>query len=328
MYFNFRLWLVEAFVRINRWDLVEDVIGRIYQWKLDLTIHPPLLRAMMEALDWLIEPLYKGIVRAHKFHSAHDRLQPDSAMYSPDQPGLRQADSPRVLFEELPKLIKLLNVNIALNQSVFYRVTLVVKHYQREAPEIAQRLAGEVFMPALALIDNRNEQVTSNIWDVLAETEFSKRYDYYSKMITETYLQNVSLIQVLVQTQISLGKWSRRFSADNIKQVTRPLAKMVAGNGLVVFEHLVTMAKNNDNMIEPLSKAIETSHPLALDMFAYTIVRILSDLSPKEQKLDAESNVAQWLTNIAQMAGMFFKKYPQTDIVPLLRYLLNKMRKD
>jgi valyl-tRNA synthetase len=133
---------------------------------------------------------------------------------------------------------------------------------------------------------------------------------------------------VLVQTQISLGKWSRRFSADNIKQVTRPLAKMVAGNGLVVFEHLVTMAKNNDNMIEPLSKAIETSHPLALDMFAYTIVRILSDLSPKEQKLDAESNVAQWLTNIAQMAGMFFKKYPQTDIVPLLRYLLNKMRKD
>ena len=198
MYFNFRLWLVEAFVRINRWDLVEDVVGRIYQWKLDLTIHPPLLRAMMEALDWLIEPLYKGIVRAHKFHSAHDRLQPDSAMYSPDQPGLRQADSPRVLFEELSKVIKLLNVNIALNQSVFYRVTLVVKHYQREAPEIAQRLAGEVFMPALALIDNRNEQVTSNIWDVLAETEFSKRYEFYSKMITETYLQNVSLIQVLV----------------------------------------------------------------------------------------------------------------------------------
>ena len=81
---------------------------------------------------------------------------------------------------------------------MFERVTLVMKHYQKEAPEVAQRLAGEIFMPALALIDNRNEQVTSNIWEVLAEMEFSKRYDYYSKMITETYMQNVSLIQVLV----------------------------------------------------------------------------------------------------------------------------------
>jgi hypothetical protein len=73
MYFNFRLWLIKAFVRINRWDLVKVIIGRVYQWELVLTIHPPLLRAMMKALDWLIEPLHKAIIRAHKFHSAHDR---------------------------------------------------------------------------------------------------------------------------------------------------------------------------------------------------------------------------------------------------------------
>ncbi len=67
---------------------------------------------------------------------------------------------------------------------------------------------------------------------------------------------------------------------------------MVAGNGLIVFDNLVTLAKNNDNMIEPLNTAVQTSHPLAFDMFAYTIVRILSDLSPKEPKLDNESNVS------------------------------------
>ena len=49
----------------------------------------------------------------------------------------------------------------------------MVKYFQKEDLDVAQRLTGEVFMPALALIENRNEQITSNIWDVLSETEFT-----------------------------------------------------------------------------------------------------------------------------------------------------------
>lgn len=70
----------------------------------------------------------------------------------------------------------------------------------------------------------------------------------------------------------------------------RPLAKMMAGNGLIVSDILVLNAKQHDNMIEPLNQALQTSHPLVFDMFAYTIVRVLSD--SREQPLDNESNVA------------------------------------
>ena len=38
--------------------MVDDVIGRIYGYKLDLTLHKPLLKAMFAALDWFIDPLY------------------------------------------------------------------------------------------------------------------------------------------------------------------------------------------------------------------------------------------------------------------------------
>jgi hypothetical protein len=61
-------------------------------------------------------------------------------------------------------------------------------------------------------------------------------------------------------------------------------------------------------------------------MCAYTIVRILSD--SKERPLDDEANVSDWLKNIASFAASFFKKYCTVDIVGLLRYLLEKMRKD
>jgi hypothetical protein len=61
MYYNFRLWLLESFVRLNQWDMVEDIIGRIYDYKLDLTLHKPLLEAMYDAIDWFISPMYSQL---------------------------------------------------------------------------------------------------------------------------------------------------------------------------------------------------------------------------------------------------------------------------
>lgn len=58
MYFNLRLWLLESFVRINQWDMVDDVIGRAWGYRYDATIHRPVLIAMFEALEWCIRPLH------------------------------------------------------------------------------------------------------------------------------------------------------------------------------------------------------------------------------------------------------------------------------
>jgi hypothetical protein len=67
---------------------------------------------------------------------------------------------------------------------------------------------------------------------------------------------------------------------------------------------------------------------MALDMFAYTIVRVLSDSAAKEPSLDQEANVRPQLQNLATLAALFFKKYYATDMVPLFVYLLNRMRGD
>lgn len=64
MPFNFKINLLESFVRVNAWDHVEDLIGRIYDYKLDLTFSKSLLGCMLEALTWFIEPLYLPISKA------------------------------------------------------------------------------------------------------------------------------------------------------------------------------------------------------------------------------------------------------------------------
>jgi hypothetical protein len=64
MYYNLRLWLLESYVRINQWDMVEEIIGRAWGYKYDLTIHRPVLNAMFEAIDWCIRPLYQASVKS------------------------------------------------------------------------------------------------------------------------------------------------------------------------------------------------------------------------------------------------------------------------
>lgn len=58
MPFNFKLALCESFVRVNAWDHVDDILGRIYDYKVDLTMSKTLLGAMLEAINWFVDPLY------------------------------------------------------------------------------------------------------------------------------------------------------------------------------------------------------------------------------------------------------------------------------
>ena len=66
---------------------------------------------------------------------------------------------------------------------------------------------------------------------------------------------------------------------------------------------------------------------LSLDVVAWTLIRIVSD-AREEERLDKEANVVDWLSNLAEFAALFFKKYCQVDMRGLLEYLLNRMRMD
>jgi hypothetical protein len=67
MYYNLRLWLLESSVRVNQWNMVTDIFGRLYKWKLDLTLHKPTLIAIYDTLSWFIQPIYQNYQKSQKF---------------------------------------------------------------------------------------------------------------------------------------------------------------------------------------------------------------------------------------------------------------------
>lgn len=58
MAYNFRLFLIEACIRVNDWEMAETILGGVYEYRLDLTLNESLLKAFFDALHYFLEPLY------------------------------------------------------------------------------------------------------------------------------------------------------------------------------------------------------------------------------------------------------------------------------
>lgn len=119
MYYNFRLWLLESFVRINQWDMVDDIIGRLYDYRLDLTMHKPTLDAMFQAIEWFITPLYTQVTRSIPGASNKTDVKYYFDSVKPRSGQIRQATNSKILYEDLFKILRCIGVNIAFNERLF-----------------------------------------------------------------------------------------------------------------------------------------------------------------------------------------------------------------
>jgi hypothetical protein len=86
--------------------------------------------------------------------------------------------------------------------------------------KLAFKLAGEVLLPALALVDINN-QISSLVWDILKEADGVLRYEYYTIMLTRTYLSNHTLMSKMIEIFEETKAWNRRLSIETVKQNAR-----------------------------------------------------------------------------------------------------------
>ncbi|CDW79776.1 tho complex subunit 2-like [Stylonychia lemnae] len=321
---NFRLKLLESFVRINQWGLVDEIIGRFYDYKLDLTLSSSLLSAMFEQLLWFIEPIYGPLGKAKHFKNTNT-LKASGLILSQNEGEFQQASTPAIFFDNILQILKPLGVYLAYDQKIFYKLCVIIKQHFSINPRRSIQIAGELFLPALALVEENNE-ISELIWSILSNIDYTLRYEFYTQMITQTYISSTALIVKMVEVQEGIRQWQKRLSIETVKLNARQLAKLASGNALIVMNTVLSYAKNYRNMIEAQIQSLSLFGPLQLDMVAFSLVRLISD-SP-EQRLDSEANPNDWLQNLAEYSALFFKKYCQVDMVGLLTYLLNKMRYD
>lgn len=59
MALNFKLWLLESFIRINDFTNAEVIYGCFYDHKLDLSLCKGLIDTLCEVFQWFLDPIYQ-----------------------------------------------------------------------------------------------------------------------------------------------------------------------------------------------------------------------------------------------------------------------------
>jgi hypothetical protein len=142
-------------------------------------------------------------------------------------------------------------------------------------------------VPSLSLFPS-NPAISTELWSVLELLPYDTRYKLY-KGWRGSGLEKAGLIGggtkplPNVESEMVAGKATRyslkRLSKDNIRDMSRQLAKVTHSNPLVVFATILSQIESYDNMVEVMVEAQRFVNPLGLDVLGHCVLARLSGTS-------------------------------------------------
>jgi THO complex subunit 2 len=140
-------------------------------------------------------------------------------------------------------------------------------------------------VPSLSLFPS-NPAISTELWSVLNFLPYPTRYKIYESWrgigLERSGLSSSSGGKPLpnVLSEMEAGKAARyvlkRLSKDNIRDMSRQLAKVTHANPLVVYATILSQIESYDNMVEVMVEAQRFVNPLGLDVLGYCILGRLS----------------------------------------------------
>ena len=142
-------------------------------------------------------------------------------------------------------------------------------------------------VPSLSLFPS-NPAISTELWSVLELLPYDTRYKLYEGW-RGSGLEKAGLIGggtkplPNVESEMVAGKATRyslkRLSKDNIRDMSRQLAKVTHSNPLVVFATILSQIESYDNMVEVMVEAQRFVNPLGLDVLGHCVLARLSGTS-------------------------------------------------
>jgi hypothetical protein len=141
-------------------------------------------------------------------------------------------------------------------------------------------------VPSMSLFP-ANPAISTELWAVLKRLPYATRYRLYEDW-RGAGLERAGLSSSPhngkalpnVRSEMEAGKAARyalkRLSKDNIRDMSRQLAKVTHSNPLVVYATILSQIESYDNMVEVMVEAQRFVNPLGLDVLGYCILGRLS----------------------------------------------------
>jgi THO complex subunit 2 len=157
-----------------------------------------------------------------------------------------------------------------------------------ELSDAAYRFFKIFLVPSLSLFPS-NPAISTELWAVLKRLPYATRYRLYGDWtgagLGKEGLASSSSGKPLsnVESEMNAGKATRyslkRLSKDNIRDMSRQLAKVTHSNPMVVFTTILGQIESYDNMVEVMVEATRFVNPLGLDVLGYCLLSRLSGIA-------------------------------------------------
>jgi THO complex subunit 2 len=180
-----------------------------------------------------------------------------------------------------------------------------------------------IVLPALAFIKS-NPAAASAAFGVLDKLSFEARCRIYS-LWRKDGAKHPLVAFARNEVQAELKAILRRLNAEkaSIGGYGRRIGCMSHSHPLLVFDSIIAQVQQYGNMIQPIVDALKFQSLLSRDVISFVV---LEGLAVKKQARKADgTNLAEWLSALAQFVGLFFKKYKDMDCKPLLEIVRNKL---
>ena len=353
--------LFEGLVRVGSIYHCE-ILYNIIEANYDPLIFEDLAKALCEQVNWMITPIYekfslkfliknkvedktKEIVNnmpvtptpfeyddlnAIHVNNDDDYIIYDSVLdHSPHV--IKQIETPEDFIKEVPKVLKYLTLGLSTDQILFTKLLKIIRSHSKSffAQDSAYKgiitdLICKVFLPSLSLIDP-TPALVNELWSVIQNLEYSKRYKIYNYWINNIYNTHPLLFLKHGVVSKEASKWQKTLSKENQRQHGRTLAILTNSNPIIAFDNVIRLLTSYDNQINIFMQTLSFSSSLSYDVITYVISKIIAD--PYKEKINVNNgDMASWFKFFGYFIGHFFKKFHIAEFSGIMYYLCNKLK--
>jgi len=272
----------------GEWDYVKDLLSPL-SWEHLCNLLPERIGfAFCDMAQCLLKPAIQAKVGSPGLSQP---WQANGETTMPKDPGI---DDILDLVSE--PLFFVLNAGCMAARPVLYCQLCRVLRSILEKEEAEQTLSDKAYdffkrflVPTISLFPS-NPAISTELWAVLKHLPYALRYRLYEDwkgIGLEREGLGVSASSgkplPIVESEINAGKAARyalkRLSKDNIRDMSRQLAKVTHCCPLVVYGTILNQIESYDNMVEVMVEAQRFSNPLGLDVLGFCIFSRLSGTS-------------------------------------------------
>ena len=187
------------------------------------------------------------------------------------------------------------------------------------------QLSKRLLVPAISLT-KASPGAVAEVYDLIKSFSIETRYSLYA----EWFLGQTSRIPE-IRSAFDLARAEtkdvlKRISKTTVKPMARALAKIALSSPGIVFQVAINQIESYDNLIETVVECARYFTYLGYDVLIWSLLNALQGRG-RDRTESAGLAVSHWLKAIATFSGKVLKRYSIMNPVPILRYVINQLRR-